>query len=213
MLKQEKRFGFLTLSPRLRTHSCYELSFLDSVTALRLGSLGQQCGAPQLRHEFTRQPSPAVLIILVFAACLAEECMQPRCWWILCRSPLLVSSIKLSLSNFPRKARGKKYLLFWNWTSDCIDAPGLLAVNCRKYGTILGREQEVTERAAMQLTHWVGIPAVWIKIIYVVAMSKMAWALSKHKKKTKPCTQELENNVTDRHVVKAVSGQSKEARW
>lgn len=108
MLKQEKIFGFLTLSPRLRTHNCYELSFLDSVTALRLGSLGQQCGTPQLHHEFTGQPSPAVLIILVFAACLAEECMQPRCWWILCRSPLLVSSIKLSLSNFPRKTRGKK---------------------------------------------------------------------------------------------------------
>lgn len=40
-------------------------------------------------------------------------------------------------------------------------------------------------------------------------MSKMAWALSKHKKKNKSCTQELENNMTDRHVVKAVSSAKK----
>lgn len=64
------------------------------------------------------------------------------------------------------------------------DASLLLAVNCRKHGTILGREQGVTERAAIQLRHQVGIPAAWIMIIYAVAMSKMTWVLSKGKGKT-----------------------------
>lgn len=88
--------------------------------------------------------------------------------------------------------------------SDCRDVSLLLAVNCRKYGTILGREQEVTERAAMQLTHRVGIPAAWIMIIYGVVMSTMTWVLSKYEGKNNPCTQELEYKKTERHIVKAV---------
>lgn len=52
----------------------------------------------------------------------------------------------------------------------------------------------------MQLTHPVGIPAAWITIIYVVAISKMTWVLSKYNR----CTQELEYKKTDRHMVKTV---------
>lgn len=62
MLKQEEIFVFLTLSPCLRTHNCYGLSFLDSVAALRVGSLGQHSRAPQLQQELTRQPPQQCLL-------------------------------------------------------------------------------------------------------------------------------------------------------